>query len=123
MPLCSGSKLMCSMGTAPSDLMVATPDNPMKPQQTWPANIMDCKPMVNIRPFGMCRSMANPQVMAASAAARGATVPAPCIPNVATWAPGDALNMVRNLPGLTKTSQAVCAFGGVIIVTVPNPIM
>ena len=121
MPVCNGSTLMCSMGTGVSQLLVTMPENPMKPTQPWPANILDGRSLVNIKPFGMCRSMANPQVAAASAAAQGALIMAPCIPNTTTWAPGDAFNLIRNAPALNKTSQAVCTFGGIIKVTIPVP--
>jgi len=122
-PVCSGSMLTCSMGAAPSQLMVTIPDNPAKPAALWPANVMDSKPMVNIRPFGMCRSMANPHVAGATAAARGALTPMPCIPpNISPWLPGDAATLVRNAPALNKGSQATCAFGGVIAVAVAMPV-
>ncbi len=41
------------------------------------ANIMDHKPMMNIMPFGMCTSLANPTVASATSAAMGVLTPIP----------------------------------------------
>lgn len=68
----------CSFGMAPSTLMV-TPEK--KTVSSMPvATIMDHVPMKNVMPFGMCQSMANPAVAAATAAAFGVLTPMPCIP-------------------------------------------
>ena len=63
-----GAMCTCSFGMAPSTLMV-TPEK--KTVSSMPvATIMDHVPMKNVMPFGMCQSMANPAVAAATAAAR-----------------------------------------------------
>lgn len=108
-----GAMLKCTFGLAPGTLMVlpmnlvltAVPD----------ANIMDNKPMMNILPFGMCQSMANPMVAAATAAALGVLVPMPCIPmTVAPWMPGAPTVLVGNMPTLNNSSKLMCMWGGVI---------
>ena len=53
------AQLMCTMGMAPGTLVVLPVNRVMSGNQPA-ANIMDHKPMVNILPFGMCRSPANP---------------------------------------------------------------
>jgi Domain of unknown function (DUF4280) len=119
-PVCSGSKLTCSMGAGLSELIVNLPEDPAKTSRPWPANIHDSKPMANIGPFGVCRSMANPHVAAASAASRGALVPMPCVPTTAApWAPGDPMTQVRKAPALSRESRVMCAWGGVIAVITP----
>ena len=108
-----GAQLMCSFGVAPSVFMV-TPQN--KVVVNLPvANIMDNKPMVNIMPFGVCSSLANPTVAAATAAALGVLTPMPCIPNtVAPWVPGSPPILVGNMPILNNTCKLMCMWGGVI---------
>ena len=114
-----GAMMQCSFGAAPSSLVVlpankvltATPD----------ANIMDNKPMVNILPFAMCSSMANPTVAAATAAALGALTPMPCVPVIpAPWAPGSPTVLIANMPALNNSSKLMCAYGGVIQITNPG---
>ena len=85
MQVTTGAMMMCSFGVAPSSLMVL-PTN--KVMATTPAaNIMDNKPMLNVLPFGMCQSLANPTVAAATAAALGVLTPMPCIPPTAARFP------------------------------------
>jgi hypothetical protein len=85
------------------------------------ATIMDNKPMVNVMPFGMCMSPANPAVAAATAAALGVLTPMPCLPNTTTpWAPGAPTVLVAGQPALDDTSKLMCMWAGVISVTVPG---
>ena len=82
-----GAATQCTFGAAPSTLMVLPTARTLAP--TPCANIMDNKPLINILPFGMCTSMANPMVAAATAAALGVLTPMPCIPmTMAPWVPG-----------------------------------
>ena len=112
--VCMGAMLQCTFGVAPSTLMVL-PVNRVMTSFVPAANIMDNKPMVNIMPFGMCTSPANPTVAAATAAALGVLTPMPCIPNtVAPWAPGAATVLLANMPALDDTSKLTCLWGGMI---------
>jgi len=117
--VCGGASLMCTFGAAPGTLNVL-PSNKTVTSMPF-ANIMDNKPMVNIAPFGMCMSMANPQVAAATAAALGVLTPQPCIPNTAApWAPGSPTVLVGNMPALNESSKLMCNWGGVISITFPG---
>lgn len=105
--------MSCSFGVAPATLIVAVPTvtAEMKPA----ANIMDNKPIANIPPFGMCNSMSNPTVAAATAAALGVLTPMPCVPvTAAPWAPGSATVTLRGMPALQNSSTCNCNWGGVI---------
>jgi hypothetical protein len=85
------------------------------------ANIMDHVPMANIMPFGMCMSLANPTVAAATAAALGVLTPMPCIPNTpAPWVPGSPTVLIDSAPALNNSSQCMCAWAGVITVVQPG---
>ena len=118
--VCMGAMLQCSFGVAPSSLVVL-PVNRVMTSFVPAANIMDNKPMVNILPFGMCTSPANPTVAAATAAALGVLTPMPCIPNtVAPWAPGAATVLLANMPALDDTSKLTCLWGGMISVSMPG---
>ncbi|MBP3961279.1 MULTISPECIES: DUF4280 domain-containing protein [Paenibacillus] len=117
--VCQGAMLQCSFGVAPSALNVLPANRVMTAMPI--ANIMDNKPMVNIMPFGMCSSLANPQVAAATAAALGALTPMPCIPvTAAPWAPGSPTVLVANMPALNNSSKCLCNWGGMIQITVPG---
>lgn len=120
--VCNGAQLMCSMGVAPSALVVLPANRVMSGYQPA-ANIMDHKPMVNILPFGMCTSPANPTVAAATAAAQGVLTPMPCIPNTpAPWAPGALTAMLSSQPSLNNTSKLACVWAGVISVVAPGQV-
>lgn len=122
MHVCSGATLMCSFGVAPSSLVVL-PVNKTLTSNMPAANIMDHTPMVNIMPFGMCTSIANPTVASATAAALGVLTPMPCIPATSTpWIPGAPTVLLANMPALDNTCKLMCNWLGVIQVTVPGQI-
>jgi hypothetical protein len=117
-----GAMMMCTFGMAPSSLVVL-PTNKMITSDMPAANIMDHIPMVNIMPFGMCMSMANPEVASATAAALGVLTPMPCIPvTTAPWTPGAATVLLANMPALDNVSQLMCMWGGVITFTDPGQV-
>jgi hypothetical protein len=77
--------------------------------------------MVNIMPFGMCTSLANPTVAAATSAAMGALTPMPCIPNTpAPWVTGAPTVILGNAPALDNPSKLMCVWGGLIQITSPG---
>lgn len=118
--VCSGAMLQCSFGVAPSALNVL-PVNRVTAGGPPAANIMDHKPMVNIMPFGVCTSIANPTVASATAAALGVLTPMPCIPNtVAPWVPGSPTVLIANMPALNNSSKCLCTWAGVISVAAPG---
>ncbi|WP_426209079.1 DUF4280 domain-containing protein [Massilia sp. TWP1-3-3] len=117
-----GAMMMCTMGAAPSSLVVL-PKNKVLCEGPPAANIMDHVPMMNIMPFGVCMSPANPMVAAATAAALGVLTPMPCIPvTAAPWAPGAATVLIGNMPALNNMSKCMCNWGGVISFTMPGTV-
>lgn len=116
----SGAMLLCTFGAAPSTLNVL-PKSRVQAAGPPAANIADSIPNMNIPPFGMCMSMANPQVASATAAALGVLTPMPCVPaTVGPWKPGSPTVLVGGQPALTNSSTANCAYGGMISITVPG---
>jgi len=119
--VCNGGQLMCSFGVAPSALIVPPKNKVLSGSPS--ANIMDNVPMLNIMPFGMCNSIANPTVAAATAAALGVLTPMPCVPvTVAPWVPGCPTVLIGNMPALNNSSKCMCAYGGVIQVVSPGQV-
>jgi hypothetical protein len=117
-----GALMMCSFGMAPGSLVVL-PVNRTMTGMVPAANIMDMVPMTNITTFGMCMSLANPTVAAATAAALGVLTPMPCIPaTVAPWAPGSPTVLLGGMPALNATSKCMCMWGGVIQITYPGQV-
>lgn len=117
--VCAGAMMQCSFGVAPSSLVVL-PVNCVF-TTTPAANILDNIPMLNVPPFGMCQSMANPSVAAATAAALGVLTPMPCIPvTPAPWSPGSATVKLGGMPALQDSSKLNCVWGGSISINQPG---
>jgi hypothetical protein len=109
-PIRIGAMLRCSFGSTPTNLRVN------RPSQI--ANIHDSTPFANIPAFGMCRSMDNPAVAAASAAVHGELITMPCMPMCAAgaWTPGYPVQLVGppQAPALGRNSTLLCEYGGLI---------
>ncbi|MCU1501465.1 MAG: hypothetical protein JWM12_819 [Ilumatobacteraceae bacterium] len=115
-----GALLQCPFGVAPAPLSVL-PTNFTMAANMPAATIMDNVPMLNVPSFGMCTSLANPTVAAATAAALGVLVPMPCLPVLpAPWFPGSPTVMISNKPALNNASKCQCAYGGTISIITPG---
>ncbi|RVT48932.1 DUF4280 domain-containing protein [Rubrivivax albus] len=111
---CTGASLSCSMGTAPATLNALGPTVATRPG-TLAATVADHVPMLHITPFGLCRSLANPAVAAATTAAAGTLTPMPCIPlTPAPWTPGSAKVRIAGQPALGDDGMLVCMWAGQI---------
>ncbi|HEV3316169.1 MAG TPA: DUF4280 domain-containing protein [Candidatus Angelobacter sp.] len=118
--VCMGAMMQCSFGVAPSSLVVL-PTSQVLAGGPPAATIMDNAPLVNILPFGMCNSPANPTVAAATAAALGVLTPMPCVPaTAAPWVPGAPTVLIGNMPALTSDCKLICSYGGVIQIVSPG---
>lgn len=119
MQVCMGAMMQCSFGAAPSSLVVLPIHRALT--GTPAANILDGKPMMNVPPFAMCSSPANPTVIAATAAALGVLTPMPCVPlTPAPWVPGAPTVLLDGMPALDSNSKLMCAWGGVIQISMPG---
>lgn len=118
--VCNGALIECSFGEAPSELVVL-PVRRVLTQDEPAATIMDHVPEVNITGFGMCSSLANPEVAAATAKNEGVLTPMPCVPVVpAPWAPGAPTVLIGSIPALDYPSKCLCTWAGVISVVQPG---
>ena len=112
--VCSGATMKCTMGTSTARLtvlpirMVFLTGQPM-------ANISDHLTMVNLAPFGRCRSLGFPATAAATAAHHGHLTPMPCMHNTPfPWMNGKNDYIVKGDPALLKSSICQCMWGGTI---------
>ncbi|MEI8295222.1 MAG: DUF4280 domain-containing protein [Alphaproteobacteria bacterium] len=118
--VCHSALCKCSFGAAPSPLTVL-PISGGNVMGLPMATVMDHIPMLNIKPFGMCISMQNPMVIAATSAALGVLTPMPCIPaTVAPWTPTQAKLKLMTGPALGSDSKLKCMWGGSISVAFPG---
>ncbi len=116
----TGAMMMCTFGAAPAALVATSAPTTMVGGPPA-ATIMDFAPMDNIPTFGMCMSIANPEVASATAAALGVLTPMPCIPaTAAPWVPGAPTVTIGGFPALDNTSKCMCMWAGVISITVPG---
>jgi uncharacterized Zn-binding protein involved in type VI secretion len=118
----TGAMLMCSFGMAPSTLN-ALPVSRVLVEGRPVADITTIAMGVNIPPFGMCTSLANPAVAAATSAALGVLTPMPCTPTVVgSWIPMAPTVLIGGKPALVSGSVCNCAFAGVIQMTMPGSV-
>lgn len=83
------------------------------------ATIQDVAPNVNVAPCGMCTSMANPAVAAATAAAMGVLTPAACTPvPMGTWNCSPGI-LAGGVPVLYNDGKLACSYGGSISIVMP----
>ena len=114
--VCTGASLQCSFGTTPSTFSATSTDI----EATTAAGVVTDISPSNVPPFGLCTSIANPQVASATAAASGTLTPQPCVPVLQPWTPGASQVTVDSTPALDSSSQCSCAWGGVVTVASPG---
>lgn len=118
----STANAKCTFGTTPcvingtSNLTVTAEGKPL-------CVISDAAPMANITSCGMCTSLANPAVAAATAAAMGVLTPQPCVPAVTgSWIPNNTKVLIGGQPALTLGASCVCSYGGKIGIVNPGQV-
>jgi hypothetical protein len=110
----NNASMNCDQGTSPASLTVTPPTNADN-EKNEAATVDHYLPMVNIAAFGMCRTQANPQVAAATAAAQGVLTPQPCIPvTTAAWSPGASAVTIGGVKALTDDSTCKCNWTGTV---------
>jgi hypothetical protein len=115
--VCTGATLQCSMGTTPATF-AASGQALSSPTPT--GVVTDIGP-ASVPSFGMCMSLSNPQVAAATAAAQNVLTPQPCLPVIAApWTPGSARVSVNGVAALDDSSQCACNWGGSIAIASPG---
>jgi len=114
----SGASCQCTFGLAPS-CFSATTAVKERVDGKIVGTVMDGAPVQNIRPFGLCITLSNPAVAAATAAALGVLTPQPCVPVTQKWSGPAATYRADGQSVIVQTSTCSCAYGGVI--TVSNP--
>lgn len=115
----AGASLQCTMGTAPAALTVTSQGSVLAEGKPV-ATVQDATPQVNISPCGLCTSMMNPQVAAATSAALGVLTPQPCLPSTGAWIPSQTTVLAEGKPALTKEATCKCAYMGDISIIDPG---
>ncbi len=119
----TGATLMCTMAAGVGTLNVTSQQMVLADGKPV-ATIQDAASMSNISSFGMCTSLANPQVAAATAAALGVLTPQPCIPQpTGTWIPTQSTVLADGKPCLTNDCKTMCAYAGSISIAVPGQLI
>ena len=120
LPVVAGAILKCAMGTAPSALVVL-PTAKVLVESRPVARVTDNIPFLNLLPFGMCQSPANPMVLAATVAALGVLTPMPCLPvPVGPWNSPVKKTTVGGVAVLGSGGTCMCAYGGSISIQMPG---
>ncbi|MEK4114931.1 DUF4280 domain-containing protein [Paenibacillus sp. FSL W8-0919] len=125
----AGAVLSCSYGTQRVALTMPVSHGVFIKDKAQ-MNIQDYHPMLNIKPFGNCRSMENPAVQAANTPLPDPNNPdeevkpqivdgivrkAPCTPIITMpWIGGKTDVLIENEPALLNTCTNTCMYCGII---------
>lgn len=114
------SLIQCMFGIVPTPLTVL-PDRTVSAETMLMGNITDMAPLLNILPFGLCTSLANPEVLTATIAAFGVLTPMPCVPLIVDPWLTEALDViVTEGPALDQTATIMCIWAGLIHIDEPG---
>lgn len=117
----TGASMTCAFAMVPTPVPLNVTNNSTVLVGGKPAGtIMDAGGMVNIPSFGMCTTLSNPQVAAATAAALGVLTPQPCMPQTTAWIPSQGKVLVGGKPCLTGDCSVMCMYGGKISIVMPG---
>lgn len=115
--VCNGASRKCSHAVGPGVLAVM----PLKRVNIGgqpAANIADAAPSINVAPFPLCNSKANPLVLQAITASQGSVNVAPCqFAPAGQWSPGSKVVKIAGQPALTKSCKLKCIFNGEISIS------
>jgi len=113
--VCTGATAQCSFGTTPATFAASG----TQVSAGGAAGVVTDTAAANVPPFGMCMSLSNPQVAAATSAA-GTFTPQPCQPVLSPWTPGSPRVTIGGVAVLDESSQCTCTWGGVVTVSSPG---
>lgn len=121
MMVVTGAGCQCSFGTLPCTLQ-ATSQMSCMADGLPAATIQDMQPGINLAGFGMCTSLVNPAVAAATAAALGVLTPQPCtLLPAGPWITSNPKVLAGGIPCLGSDAILMCGLGaGSIRVVIPG---
>ena len=106
--------LRCNFGSCSSQMYIWGNLNNNK---EFIENISGNKPTGNIMSFGMCSSLSNPTVCAATACSLGFLSPQPCVANIAfPWMSSQNGTVVKSDLPIDENSKTYCSYGGQITI-------
>ncbi len=112
-----GATLGCTHGSSTALLSIV----PGRRPNALVATVRDHASLMNIAPFGLCSSLSNPRVAAATAAAQGNLTPQYCVPHTpGPWTQPEPAVDVDGVEALHECATCRCAWGGRISVK-PSP--
>ncbi len=112
--VCTGATLECSFGSRPAAFAASG----VEVSAGSPAGVVtDFVPLANVPSFGMCSSLANPEVAKATADALGVLTPMPCVPLLSSpWLPGSTQVTIGEVSALDDSSSCQCTWAGLVTV-------
>lgn len=112
----------CMWGVAPSVYLTL----PIHREITFimpAATMLDTFPFLNMMPFILCQSKANPMVIAIMIASLGSVQVAPCIPmTFIPWVPPVPTVLIDNMPAINNNAKAMCLWAGQIQIMFPGQV-